>query len=377
MFWQREYVREAASAVRNSTYRLDLPESGILGTLFLRLRGTKAAGNPLGALAKWRLIDYIDSIDIIANGAETIKSISGTQAAFLAFCDQRAQMPNKIEEYSQAPMEVIIPINFGRKMYDRMLALDLGRFSNVELQIKNSLATASWADSLRWTIMGYYLREGTEAPMGYMRTENWREWTTVADQTQYLDLPTRHSLRRIVLQAWPDLDANEIEERSIYDQMNDIEISLDTGLLRVYKGGIDDLLRDNVLDFGVMPVGYGGQYHANGKGFYTGVGYTFAMINGQTTHNAVVPTTPIWMYQQDNPGTQRVRNYTADAVSTFLAVGLGYMNCAMFRFDHDEDPATWLDPLERETVEVNVHTRNTANAADGTNSVVLDRLVRY
>jgi len=377
MFWQKEYIREAASADLNSTYQLDLPDHGILGTLFLRLRGTKESGNPLGSLAKWRLIDYIDKIEVVANGSEIIKSVNGTQAAFAAFADQRAIMPNKIEEYSSAPMEVIVPINFGRRMYDSDMALDLSRFSSVELQITNSCTSSYWADSLSWTVLALWCRDPRTDPMGYLRTEEWRSWTTVADETKYLDLPTRYALRRLILQAWPDLDSDEVEETSVYNVMDDIELSLATGQVRVFKGGIDDLMRENVLDLGVLPMTYGGQYHANGKGFYTGVAYTFAAINGQTTHNSTVPTTPIWLYQQDNQGTQRQRNYTADAVSTFLTCGLGYMNCAVFRFDHEDDPETWLDPDEQKTVECNIHTRNSASAADGTAAVVLDRLVRY
>ncbi len=377
MYWQREYLREAASATRGATYKLELPAHGDLGTLLLRLRGTKAANAPLGSVAKWRLIDEIDKIEIIANGAEPIKSLSGTQAQFAAFLDQRAIMPNKIEEYSSAPMECIIPINFGRRMYDRQLALDLTRFDSVELQLTNSMHTDHWADSFQITTQALWLRDAPSRPFGYMRTEDWRSWTTVIDETKYLALPTARQLRRIILQAWPNLDSNEQEEAGVYDLMDDIELSLRTGQVRVYKGGIDDLMRENVLDLGVLPMTYGGQYHENGKGFYTGLAYVFAAISGHTTHNTTVPTSPLWLYQQDNTGTQRARNKTADAIATFLMAGMGYMNCAVFRFDHDDDPGTWLDPDAEKTVELNIHTRNSSTADDGTNSVVLDRLVRY
>jgi hypothetical protein len=52
-------------------------------------------------------------------------------------------------------------------------------------------------------------------------------------------------------------------------------------------------------------------------------------------------------------------------------------NLALYRFDTDPDPATWLDPNARKTVSLDIHTRNQASAASGVNAIVLDRFVRY
>lgn len=377
MYWQREYIRESDSATRDATYKLDLPDNGLMGTLMLRLEGKKAAGNPLGSVAKWRLIDEIDKIEVIANGSEVIKSITGTQLQFGAFLDQGVVVPAIIEEYSSAYNRIAVPINFGREMYDKQLGLDLSRFNSVELQITNSCSTSHWHDSLSWTTLAYWLRDQPSAFQGYMRSEEWRSWTTVADETRYFDLPTGLPLRRIILQAWPDLDSDEKEESSPYDLMDDIELNLRTGQVRVYKGGFDDLARENVLDLGVFPFGHGVQYHATGKGFYSGVGRAVVVLAGQTSKESSVSTTPSWLSAQENWGTQFPKNYQADIPSSFLALGYAYMNCVVFRFDHDPSPGAWLNPDQQKTVELNIHTKNDSSAADATNSVVLDRLVRY
>ena len=377
MYFQQEYLRESVAATRNDTYKLDLPDTGVLSSILLRLHGKPATGNPFASQNKWRLIDFIDKIEVILNGATICKSLTGMQAQFLAFMDQKVVAPSKWLEYSGPTLREYILINFGRFYGDTQYGLDLSRFASAELQITNSCDTTNWQDDLKWTILANWIREPETPPAGYMRSETWRTWTTVADETQYLDLPTEHVLRRIVLQAIPAVDTSYLEKTSLFNLMDDIELSLQTGVLRVYKGGLDDLLYLNLLDLGVEPITGGWVYHSADYGFNVGLGYVDAMaIAAGTKDDAEAATIPT-IEGDRNSFTQKMESYEADTLVGFLAKGVAYHNCGYFRFDHNPDPRTWLDPAARRSVQLNIHTKNSSSAAGGTNHVVLDRLVTY
>ena len=377
MYFQDEYLRESDGATRNATYKLGLPDTGILGSLYIRLHGKPETGNPFAAVNKWRLIDYLDKFEIILNGSTVCKSLTGLQAQFVSFMDQGTVMPAKWEEYSQPTLRDYLVINFGREFNDTDLGLDLSRFGGVELQITNSCATADWQDDLKWTVMAHWLREPDVPVKGYMRTEQWRQWTTVADEIKYLNLPTEHTLRRIILQAIPGVDASYIENTSLFNLMDDIDLSLKTGVLRVYKGGLDDLLYMNVLDLGVQPITGGWTYHTADKGWNSGLGYVDAMAVAAGSKDDAGATVPVTVEGARNSFTQKSETYEADTLIGYLAKGIAYNNCGFFRFDHNPNPQTWLDPLQRRTVQLNIHTKNSAAAAGGTNTVILDRFVRY
>ncbi len=376
MFWQREYVREARSLDLNDTYRLDLPNHGSLGSILLRLSGDDITGYGQNGGA-WRIIDKIDEIEIIANGATIIKSIKGDMVQAVAFYDNKVVAPDSWRNYATNTQWCFMLINFGRFLHDTEYGLDLSKFDNIELRVKNSIDDTTDFSGLALTVMGIYLRDGAAPFRGYLRTEEWRKWSTVRNETKYLDLPTEHILRRIIFQAVPNLDGNFVEKTGMNNLMEDIELNLESGKTKVYKGGIDDLLRDNYWSYGGMVVTQMSPYMNAGKGVNVGIGYVIgAVAVAATANNAVATTFPTLKHTQ-TAHTQEFENAIAGGAPGLICSGLGYHNTAVYRFDHDKDPSQWLDPETRKTVTLNIQTRDHADAADGENKVILDRLVAY
>jgi len=377
MYLQHEYIRENVALTLPSTYKLALPEQGILSSLLLRFYGKEEANTPMGAKFKWRVIDYVDSIDVIANGATIIKSISGKQAQFFSFCDQRVVSPHKWEEYSESTVREHILINFGRVFADTDLGLDLSKFDSVELHIKNSMTNVLYS-ACTVSILATWLRDPAVSPIGYIRSEEWRKWTTVISETKYLDLPTEFPIRRILLQAIPEVAvATNEEDTSLHNLMKDIDLSLKSGVLRVYKGGLDDLMWLNVFELGVMPSTHGVTYHDADYGFDVGIGYVEGFMGGGGSKNLGVLTAIPSPTGAINGRVQSFETYTGDEVNLFIATGAGYHGCAIIRFDHNPNPMYWLDPESVKQVLLNIQTGSGAQHGNGTNIVALDRLVRY
>jgi len=378
MYFQRDYIRDSATLVRNDTYRLDLPKTGLLGSLLIGVTGVLQSAAFAGG-GSWRIVDYIDKIEIVANGSSVIKSISGQCLQALMFWDQGVFSLDKIESYGAAYQRAFFLLNFGRKLFDSDMYLDLSKFSSVELRVTFSGTSTYFSADPSINIMAYYLRgQGIPSPKGFLRTEEWRKWTTVSDAWTYLDLPEEYPIRRIMLQAVPPLDSNNLATAKLYNIAYEVQLTLQTGGNTVFNGKVQDLMRDNVLDQGAYALSGYNWYGNVDKGFWNGLGYVHAMGTAAMSQTGAAATTipTIKAANGDDPTTS-YESAQADVYYSNIALGLCPHNTLMFRFDQNPDPRTWLDPAAERVVNLNIHTRSGADYADGTIRVVLDRLVEY
>ncbi len=374
MFWQREYVRENVAMTLNDTWLQDLPEFGLLGSLLIRISGTEVSGYGQAG-GDWRILDKISKIVILGDGSYVIKSLTGKQVAALATLDQGVMPPSSWRNYAANVQYEYLLINFGRYLYDNQVGLDLAKFKNIQIQLTNTATAATFAD-LTVSVLGYYLRDAGAGQFGgFMRTEEWRKWLTVADETKYLELPTQYLLRRIALQAIADVDASYLSETGIANIMDDIELSLDTGQVRVFKGGIDDLIRENLWDLGRPLISAGSTYMSADKGIDMGLGYIYGRAFAIGSLDGAVAATLATIEASRTDTTQKPETYEGDHPIELMTLGMAPHGVALLHFDQDYSPATWLDPKARQTVKLNIHTRNAASAADGDAAVILDSLV--
>lgn len=378
MFWQREYVRENIALALPGTYKLDLPEFGLLGSLLIRVTGTIAAGYGLGGY-DWRIVDKISKITVLLNGATIAKSLTGFEAQALAVHDQGVMPPSEWKNGALEMQSEYFLINFGRYLFDSEVGLDLAKFKNVELQIENTASAASYSD-LTISILGFYQRDPlTPSFAGFMRSEEWRSWATAPDLTSYNDLPTEYPLRRIMVQAIPALPAaggSGIEITGMHNLMDDISLSLDTGVIRVWKGGIDDLIRENYLDMGKPLISVGAAYRTAKHGINIGLGLVLGGATAQLTDTGAAPATLASLEADRNSSTQNPTSYELSQYLGFAFVGLAPFLTGLFRFDYDYNPMTWLDPNVRKTVKLDIHSRNHVDVTAGRAAIILDRFVR-
>lgn len=376
MFWQREYLRENVAMTLNSTYRLELPDHGLLGSLLLRISGSQVSGYGQG-MADWRIIDRITKLEVILNGSTICKSIPGYIAQALAVFDQGVMPPDTWRNYATNTQFCYILINFGRKLFDPGMMLDLSQFHDVELRVTND-ATSSQFSDLTISVLAEWLREGGAVPLGgYMRTEEWRSWTTVAAETKYLELPTEWLIRRIILQAIPAIDSDFVEKTNMANLMETIKLALHTGEKLVYEGGIDDIMRENFLHYGKEYLVACQPYMLADDGVDLSLGYVIGAVGGAGSQDGAGAATVATIESGRTSFTQKPETYEADSPINLIARGISPYLTVLLPFDLQDDPTTWLDPAARATVKLDITTRNASSAADGTNKVILDRFVRY
>jgi hypothetical protein len=376
-WWQRRYIREGETAARGGTYRLDLPDKGLLGSLLVRLDGTQAIDAHL-ATEKWRMIDYISDVKIIGNGAQVIKGLTGKQLQALAFYDQGVMPDTKWNQYATAVQKEYLLINFGRALFDREIGLDLDAWDNVQLQITNSASSTYYGSDWTASVLGYFLQEGDRFPLGYIKSEEYKAYSATADEWEYTDLPTEGLLRRLILQLEADMGDTYHEAETAMDNLGrDIKITLDSGGVVVYEGGVDDLMRDICLFMGRDVMVRGIVYRTASYHQRNGLGRTFAMASGglELAADTVIDKPLTWDSDYDR-STWGFANSTGE--SDQMAVGWGTCPHGQLwiPFTDDMDPNEWIDLAARKTMKVDVHAYNTSGATGGACSIVLERLVR-
>lgn len=375
MYWQHEYLREAATMTRNQTYRIDLPETGLLSALVLEVSADAVSGLGLGG-GSWRLIDHLGLVEVIGNGAQVIKSANWKHLSFLDWLHLGVTPPHFWRNYATNTQFEYLAVLFGRTLKDKEFGLDLSRWDNVELRITNSATSSTHGNDPSVDIKQIFLREPPSAGYkGYVRSEIWREWTTVQDETKYHSLPTEFPISSVVVQGVPGVDANFVANTGFANMMDDINFRLRGGTRQVFKGGLDHLMVENYLERGqnVIVAGQADVTADKGVAFDVGRSWGRAGISG-SKDGAVSATIPT-IIADNTDFTASFEAREADSPVELIKVGMGYMEAAWLWHNHDLSPEGMLDPASDAPIDLDIHTRNASSAASGTNRIILERLV--
>jgi hypothetical protein len=373
MYWQHEFLRVGATMPQSQTYRIDLPKTGLLSGLLLKVEAASVSA-AFASGGNWRLLDYLTTIEVIGNGATVIKSLQAKHLHYLNWLRQGIVVPSNWRNYATNTQREYIPILFGRYLFDKDFGLDLSKWDNVELRVTNTTTTSTHGADPSVNILQYFLRDAPGSFKGYLRAETWREWTTVADETKYFLLPTEFPISSILLRALPDTTTG-MSDTGWGNLMYDIDLSIGGGTKRLYKGGLTELAVTNFLDKGAEVLTAGEWYGTADKGIDVGIGALngWSAVWGSKSGSAA--TVDLTMIADATDNTISFEGAQADQVAMFLTKGFGYQNMAYLMHNQELDPDLLLDPKRDGETRLNIQTRNAAAAAAGTNQVVLERLV--
>jgi len=373
---QQTYLRDGVAMALNDTYKVDLPKDGKLSALLFNFSSDQIA--PYGSAGGvWRLIDLISRIKVIGDGSEVITDLTPFHIQAGAFYDHGMGVLDVLRNYAANTQMCGMLLTFGRKLGDRVLGLDLSRFNNVELQIANTAVATQFTASIGAVISMLQFHSELNPPSfaGYLRKELWRQWTTVQDSTEYLEIPTMLKIRRIMARCVP-AKTTGLEATTFWNLMDKIELNVKTGALKVIDAGLDDIARLNAIEYGLARYPIQGGYFTADAAHDMGVGYAFTKLATPTSYSGGASAVIHTYTAGDTIATSRLEGTDGGGPTSLLNEGLGLHNTAVvFQADLD-DPAMYLDPRELATVELNIHTRNAAASAAGTNDIVLERLVQ-
>ncbi len=373
MYKQLEYLRETKAITRNTTFRIDLPESGMLSGLLLRFDADCASGATL-TNKNWRLIDHLTKIEIIANGATVIKSLSGFQLQYLGFLQQRIVPPHFWRNYATNTQMEYLLITFGRFLGDPDYGLDLSQFDNVELRITNTGSSTFYGADIRLSIMQSYLRDVAGGFQGYIRSEEWRKYTTAQAGVEYFTLPTEYPIAGLYLRAMPS-NTNGLMDTGFHNLMHDLDFSIGGGQKQLYKGGLDDLIIFNYLEQGIELFTSGHMDRTADYAGDVGIGRMFGWAGISGSKDGAVSSTIPTILADESYNTIKPEAREADSPIHFIVRGMGYHNCAYLVHAPNLEPELMLNPAEVGDVRLNITTKDSSSAASGENQLFLERVV--
>lgn len=379
-FWQRETLRDAVSMTFGSTWELDLPKLGQLGSLVLQMSST-AVSNQLLILPDWRLCDYITKIEVIGDGSEVIKSLDGVEAIAAAFYDDGRMPPGLWRTYATTPQRQWTPIHFGRWLQDEVYGLDLSRFNQVTLKITNKATSTMWTTDITVSVFAYFLREAGAPFAGYFREEVWKSWLPVADGIEYCDLPVAYPIRRILLEARAARDTADAKNNSsMKDLMLEIDYTYKSGQVRVYHDSLERLGHLSVLEGIGEVVTRGSIDRTAGYGFECGIGYVTSNI-GVGTPDADGRTGVISNMRMDIQDSAQEVGYRAGEGSlSWVCRGNSFCDCTPLHVSRKPDLSDLLVPADLDVVKVDIKCRSgrtvTGTSRNARNAIILSRLVQ-
>jgi len=143
--------------------------------------------------------DNISKIELV-DGSDVLFSLNGREAQALNFYDRRTPSDNHMTGSNGEWMRAVFGIDFGRRLYDPELAFDPTKFTNPQLKItwdENVANTAAGDNYL--TVQAHLFDELKPAPTGFLMSKNVYIYTPAANAYEYLDLPTDHPLRTLLV----------------------------------------------------------------------------------------------------------------------------------------------------------------------------------
>jgi hypothetical protein len=189
------FARKSYSADSTEVIDLDLtdPISQLVLT-YEAVNGSVATqqGHPDLCVTKIELVD----------GSDVLFSLSGKEAKALDFYHNRRVTPSMVIYPNDINAEMIYNINFGRKLWDPLLALIPGRFRNLQLKVTIDInGGGKMADAGYLTVAAKCFDEKQVSPMGFLMHKELKSYTLAASGWEYTDLPLDFPFRMLLMKC--------------------------------------------------------------------------------------------------------------------------------------------------------------------------------
>jgi len=150
------------------------------------------ADHPAANVSKLELVD----------GSDVLYSLTGKCAQVVDYYDRKKTLSNNCSRSIGHAQQAIFGINFGRYLWDPLLAFDPNKFKNPQLKITWNEAIANAACTVNgFRIDAYCFDEFVPTPGGFLMDKEIFSYAPAANAYEYIQLPTDYPYRRMFLQA--------------------------------------------------------------------------------------------------------------------------------------------------------------------------------
>ncbi len=189
------YPSTTAATAKTETIDLDVdkPISKIQIVYKATSAGTALAAHPCANVSKIEVVD----------GSEVIASLTGYECQGLDFYNTQRSPNNYLNDVSGVQAFCTYNLNFGRKLWDPLLALDPKRFLKPQLKITHNYQTADTsASAATLAVYAHMFDEKSVSPIGYLRPQEFYSYTCGAENSiETIDIPRDMMIRQLLVRG--------------------------------------------------------------------------------------------------------------------------------------------------------------------------------
>ena len=231
MNYRNSVILSHESIATAGTKTLDITLKDVISRIGIQVKATNDGSAPTAHPA-----NILSSIEVV-DGSDVLFSLSGKEALALNFHDQR-KTPFCTNNYLDNVMNVTFyTIDFGRYLYDPILALDPGKFRNPQLKITHNLAAGGCApDAATLEVVADVFDDKKATPKGYLMSKEQVSYSLAASANEYIDLPVDYALRKLIIMSLSS-------DKQPYEQFNEVKLSQDNDKRIPFNDKTSDLIK--------------------------------------------------------------------------------------------------------------------------------------
>lgn len=192
-------------------------------------------GHPALAVS---LIELID-------GSDVLYSLSGKMIQALNVFDRPAPLVMETDYRVGGTPLMYFNLDFGRFLWDPVLAFDPTKFSNPQLKITwDENAYDASVSSHAFTVFAHIFDQKAATLRGFLSSKEIKAYAPVAGSNEYTDLPHEYPIRKLLLQGeYPGGGVRSLIEDIRISEDNDKRIPID-GDIHDLRSFLDDMVSD-------------------------------------------------------------------------------------------------------------------------------------
>jgi hypothetical protein len=183
-------ARETYTADKTEIIDLDMadPVSQLIIELAVTGVGDVATAHAIACLSKIEVVD----------GSDVLFSLSGYEAEAVDICHNKTIRSNWNPYLTGNDVQRFIGINFGRYLWDPILAFDPKKFRNPQLKLTLDIdAGGNNSNSNKLQVWAALFDQKSITPMGFLMHKELKSYTMTASGHEYTDMPTDYPYRKL------------------------------------------------------------------------------------------------------------------------------------------------------------------------------------
>lgn len=250
-YFQQRYLREnRAFASMAGLEIVDLPNAGLLSGLEIRVTGV---GSAYGNNPDMWIHDYITKFEVMVNGSQVVKSLTGDQLLALMHYQKTKQSGHEQHNLPSGLCQERFYINFGRHYHDLEYMLDLSRVNDPELRMEHNFSATGhhgWTHGCAlstepsYCIIPHILRDPNVIPKGYIKSSEIYRFQSALNRQRNLTVARGPVYSNLYLQSWYASEGHGIN-------LDHVELNINSDNIIPIRVQVEELEEEVVRIYGL------------------------------------------------------------------------------------------------------------------------------